>query len=195
MLLPLAAVIRYTDPMRVTCGHCGERFEVAPRGRTPRYCSTRCRVAAHRARRLPAALTSKGRWVRHVGKRPVTVTGAPASVTDPATWASYRAAKASSVGDGLGFVLGDGIACLDLDNCLDERGRPNALARDVLARVPGAYVEVSPSGKGLHIWGFAPEQRGRVRDGIEAYSVGRYITVTGHVFQPGRLVDLSAFFA
>jgi len=131
--------------------------------------------------------------VRHDRKRPVTTAGAPASSTDPATWATYTAAKRSKVGDGLGYVLGDGIGCLDLDHCLVD-GKPNELAREVLARLPGAYVEISPSGDGLHVWGTAPEQPGRVRDGVEAYSVGRYITVTGRVFRPGGLVDLSEFF-
>ena len=182
--------------MRIACGHCGERVELARTGRTRRYCSTRCRVAAYRARhRLPVELMSRPRWVRHVAKRPVTPDGRPASVTDPGTWSTYDAARRSRVGDGLGYVLGDGIACLDLDDCLDERGRPNALARAVLARVPDAYVEISPSGRGLHIWGRAPEAPGRRRGGLEAYSAGRYITVTGRVYRPGRLADLSVFFA
>lgn len=165
------------------------------RGRTPRFCSGRCRAAAYRARpQIPADLTKRDRWVRHTRKRPITVEGRPASSTSSMTWTTYAEAKRSTVGDGIGFVLGDGIACLDLDNCLDAKGRPNALARSVLARLPGAYVEVSPSGRGLHVWGYAAEQPGRVRDGIEAYSVGRYVTVTGNVYQPGRLVDLSEFF-
>src|SRR5690606_32158534 len=132
---------------------------------TPRYCSGRCRVAAHRARpRIPAELLRCNRWVRHDRKRPVTVDGRPASSTDPSTWSTYTAATRSTVGDGLGFVLGGGIACLDLDHCLTD-GRPDQRALDVLARVPGAYVEVSPSGDGLHVWGTAPERPGRRRDG------------------------------
>src|SRR5690606_30489526 len=169
-----------------TCERCGERLAIAGRGRTPRYCSARCRAAAHRARhRLPRELTSRRRWVRHDRKVPITPDGRPASSTDPSTWASYSDAKRSSVGDGLGFVLGAGIGCLDLDDCLDERGRPNEVARRILDQVPGAYVEVSPSGRGLHVWGTAPEQPGRRRAGYEVYSVGRYITVTGRVYRPG----------
>jgi len=132
--------------------------------------------------------------VRHEGKRPITVDGRPASSTNPATWSTYSEAARSKAGDGLGYVLGDGIGCLDLDNCLDERGRPNEVARRILDRVPDAYVEISPSGRGLHVWGRAPEQPGRRHRGYEVYSVGRYITVTGRVYQPGRLVDLSGFF-
>jgi primase-polymerase (primpol)-like protein len=120
------------------------------------------------------------------------VRGAYASSTDSYSWASYSAAKSSVVGDGLGFVLGDGIACLDLDGCLVD-GKPNALAMKVLAETTG-YVEVSPSGRGLHVWGLAPEMKGCRRDGIEAYSVGRYITVTGDVFRHGRLADITRYF-
>lgn len=185
--------LRY-DGVMATCERCGERLAVAGRGRARRYCSTRCRVAAHRARRLPRELTERARWVRHKGKRPITPDGRPASSTDPRTWSTYRAAARSKVGDGLGFVLGDGIACLDIDHCLDERGRPDARARAILDRVPDAYVEVSPSGRGLHIWGVAPEQPGRRYEGYEVYSVGRYITVTGRVYRPGRLADLAGFF-
>lgn len=180
--------------MRITCGHCGEDFTPASTGRTPRYCKTRCRVAAHRARpRIPVELTSRARWVRRDQKRPITVEGRPASSTSSFTWSTYEAVKRSTAGDGIGFVLGDGVACLDLDHCLID-GVPDDRAREVLARAPGAYVEISPSGDGLHVWGTAPEQPGRMRDGIEAYSVGRYITITGNVFRAGRLADLSDFF-
>src|SRR5690606_1418508 len=118
--------VRYAGAM-ATCERCGERLAVAGRGRTRRYCSTRCRVAAHRARRrLPRELTERARWVRHDRKVPITPDGRPASATDPRTWSTYSEATRSKVGDGLGFVLGGGIACLDIDLCLDERGRPDA---------------------------------------------------------------------
>src|SRR5690606_24712086 len=144
--LQVDASFRYTGRMRIACGRCGPEFSPKPTGRTPRYCKTSCRVAAHRARpQVPAELRSRPRWVRHRDKVPVTVAGRPASATDPATWSTYAAARRSTVGDGIGFVLGDGVACLDLDHCLVD-GVPNELAREVLARVPGAYVEVSPSG-------------------------------------------------
>src|SRR5690606_4366735 len=163
--------------------------------RTRRNGSERCRMAACRERhRMPRELTERARWVRHNRKVPITSDGRLASSTDPATWSTYRVAARSKVGDGIGFVLGDGIACLDIDHCLDERGRPDARARAILARVPDAYVEVSPSGRGLHVWGTAPEQPGRRHEDYEVYSVGRYITVTGTVYRPGRLVDLSGFF-
>src|SRR5690606_23266017 len=177
-----------------TCERCGTEVKVAGRGRTPRFCSGACRAAAWRARpRLPAELTSRARWVRHDRKVPITPDGRAASSTDPSTWSTHSEAARSRVGDGLGFVLGDGIACLDLDDCLDSRGRPDARARAILARVPGAYVRILPSGRGPPVWGTAPEPPGRRYGDYAVYSVGRYITVTGRVFPRGGLVDLSEF--
>lgn len=148
------------------------------------FCSTRCRVAAHRAK-VPAELRHLPRWVRHSARKvPLTLAGTPASSTNPNTWATHRAANRSKTGAGLGFVLnGDGIVCLDIDHCLtDGRLAPDVAA--LLGELPTTYTEVSPSGTGLHLW-----FRGRLpRDGhltihgvrVEAYSTGRYITITGH---------------
>ena len=99
-------------------------------------------------------------------------TGAWASVTDPTTWSTYEAASAT--GAPLGFVLGDGVGCIDLDACLDENGIPNEATRTLLAYYEGSYVEISPSGRGLHIWGTAAPRRGFKREWkgqrIEFYS-------------------------
>lgn len=170
-----------------TCEHCGQTLDPMVRA-DARFCSTRCRVAAHRAGScpIPAALRSRERWVRHADKRPVMVDGWPASSTDPRTWTSYDAVVASTTGDGIGFVLdGDGIACIDLDHCL-EGGRLLPWAERLLADAPATYVEVSPSGSGLHVWGLAEVARGRrLRiDGgdVEIYGSARYLTVTGKRF-------------
>lgn len=174
------------------CDVCGLSI-VSYRG-DARFCSTKCRVAAHRAV-LPRELTSRARWVRYgADKRPLTVTGAPASSTNAATWASYVDVRASRVGRGPGFVLGDGIGCIDLDHCLVD-GVPTVAAARFLADYPQNYVEISPSGDGLHIWGLRnpmPGTKTVTPDGlsVETYSTGRYITVTGRVFQRGRFLPL-----
>lgn len=164
-------------------------------------CSTRCRVARSRALALPVQLTARKRWVRHTDRKvPLTATGGVASSTDPATWCSYRRAKASKEGAGLGFVLaGDGIVCLDLDHCIVD-GRLTASAERMLALVPDTYIEVSPSGTGLHVWGYGTLARGRrtVVEGqaLEAYGTGRYITVTGNRWTPStRFANLSGVLA
>lgn len=148
-------------------------------------------------------MTSQRRWVRRSKRKmPLTVEGAAASSTDPGTWTTHAAAKRSRVGAGLGFVLaGDGIVCVDLDHCIDASGRLAGWARRILDRMPATFVEVSPSGTGLHIFGRGWVGRGRrIRSGdrsVEVYDRGRYIAVTGQRFEaaPARLADISAVVA
>ena len=181
------------------CEHCGGRMPLLSRPSLARFCSGRCRTAAHRARRrVPAEMTSRDRWVRRTARKvPVTCDGEVASSTDQATWCSYRDAVRSRTGVGLGFVLaGDGIACVDLDHCLTD-GRVEPWAREILDRFPATYVEVSPSGDGLHVFGRATVARGRrirVNGGqVEVYDRGRYMTVTRDRFgdSPSTLADIS----
>ena len=139
-------------------------------------------------------MLERSRWIRYSAKKvPLTIEGHAASSTDPTTWASHREASNSTAGIGLGYVLGDGIGCIDLDHCLDD-GHPNDAARQLLQRYPRNWIEVSPSGDGLHIFGALAEQPGTKRTvnglSIETYSVGRYITVTGNTFQRGQLLPL-----
>ena len=162
------------------CEGCDARFERVGRGRAPRFCSGRCRVAAHRARQLPTEMTRRVQWTRRDGKRPVTVDGCPASSTRPATWATYAAVKASRVGDGFGVMLGRGLACIDLDGCLAGDVLA-AWARDVIDVDP-VWVERSLSGTGLHVFHLAPEEPGTRRGGVERYSRARFIAVTGERF-------------
>lgn len=137
------------------------------------------------------------RWIRHRSKVPKTVLGKAASSTNPRTWSSFDVAAASSVGDGLGFVLnGDGIACVDLDHCING-GVLEPWAQAILDRTPATYVEVSPSGTGLHIFGFATVGAGRNLGGVEFYDRGRYMTVTGKRWgkSPRVLADISGLIA
>ena len=84
------------------------------------------------------------------------VTRAPVNPLDPAAWMPYveaqRSAKQSGLGVGFVFTAADPFCFLDIDDCANPNGsnawQPHAL--DVLARFPGAAVEVSCSGRGLH---------------------------------------------
>jgi len=176
---------------------CRERLRATARS-VARFCSTRCRVAVHRARAktlLPAELRTADRWVTHdEDKRPRRLDGSPASSTDPSTWTTYTAVRQRAR---RGFVLsGDGIVCIDLDHCLTD-GALSPLAAALLDRCPPTYVEVSPSGDGLHVWGYGDVPHGRRmrRNGgpVEVYGTGRYITITGrpHQSAPAALGDLS----
>ncbi len=185
------------------CEWCGSDMPLAARSHA-RTCSTRCRVALHRAAKnnpLPIELTTRDRWIRRSStKVPLTVAGMAASSTDPRTWSSYKDATASSAGVGLGFVLSDvdDIVCLDLDHCLNPlTGRLAPWASAIIRDAGTTYVEVSPSGDGLHIFGYATVRQGRrIRrsDGtaVEIYGQGRYIAMTRRRFGncPSVLADL-----
>ena len=149
-------------------------------------------------------MTLKARWMRwelvsragRMTKRPITVAGRQASSTDASKWTDYATAKRSAVGAGLGFALGEGIGCIDLDHCIVD-GVVAGWAQDILDRCPPTFVEVSQSKTGLHIFGLLPEGSGRnirrVDVAIEFYSVGRFMAVTGDRFgsAPATLADLS----
>jgi primase-polymerase (primpol)-like protein len=141
-------------------------------------------------------MAERSRFVRYLStKRPVTLSGSPASSTNAATWSTLTDARASDFGEGVGFVLGDGIGCIDLDHAISD-GIVADWAREVLDANPSTYVEVSRSGEGLHIFGLRAEGPGRnMRDGVRAvewYSVGRYIALTGVRFEnaPNKLAPL-----
>lgn len=166
------------------CQSCGDRFE----GRVDaRFCSTRCRVKFHRTRGLPAELRSRDRWVlwtaRDGRKIPLQTSGHAASSTDPLTWAPFDDVRGSRLP--LGFVLnGDGIGCVDLDGVLTD-GVLDPRAVEFLATLDPFYLEVSPSGRGLHAWVFGGSPDGRkvykLANGlkVEHYTDKRFITVTG----------------
>lgn len=170
------------------CERCGNPVRVGGRGRPQRFCSAACKQAAYRARQslfdVPQEMRFRRRWTRRDGKRPVQVDGRPASSTSATTWASFEQVAGSKTGDGLGFMLGDGIGCIDLDHCL-VRGELAVWAREVLETAEDViFVERSLSGTGLHIFQRVPEARGRIEvtpDGgrIERFSRARFIAVTG----------------
>lgn len=96
---------------------------------------------------------------------------------------------------GLGFALGaDGQIPgmhwqgVDFDHVAD---RPHLAP--LLDQMPG-YVELSPSGTGAHVLGLGQpfDALGSNGSGIEAYSRGRFFTVTARPLRAGQLVDLSA---
>src|SRR5579875_314776 len=103
----------------------------------------------------PQWVTWKWGKLRDNGKRekkPCTPqTGMAADITNPATWGTYlQALIAYSQGgyDGIGFVFnGHSYTGIDLDNVLHD-GKITTWAEDIIRQFPGAYVEVSPSGKG-----------------------------------------------
>ena len=108
------------------------------------------------------------------------VNGRPASSTDPSTWHSYSTVE--SVPHGV--MLGDGLACWDLDHVLTEDGL-HADAVAVLAEVDPLWVERSMSGTGLHVFvhGDGPSHQG---ERVSYYSHSRFIAVTGDRYWPAQ---------
>lgn len=122
---------------------------------------------------------------------------------DPSTWLTHDDATtqltALGSGYGVGFVLttNDPYWFLDIDNCADN-GQWSALALELINRFPGAFVEVSQSGTGLHIIGrgTVPDHRCRRDDlGLEFYTEGRFIALTRNGAQGSEDTDHSVAIA
>lgn len=127
-----------------------------------------------------------GKWT----KVPYQPTGKPASSTDEKTWRTFdtvRTAYKKGGFDGIGFVLGDVWAGIDLDDVRDPAtGEITvAWAREMIAAT-GRPADVSPSGTGVKLigkgkwaaqWHRKPHPSGSGE--IEVYDAGRYFTVTG----------------
>jgi primase-polymerase (primpol)-like protein len=146
---------------------------------------------------VPVELRSRDRWVLHEGKRPMALGGWWCSVNDSSSWSTFDDVRDAGKGDGFGFVLnGDGVVCIDLDDCVAD-GVVSDGAQTLIDSLPRTFVELSPSGRGLHVWGFGDVEAGRrfVLNGlkVEVYGTGRYLTVTGKplVNAPFAELDLS----
>jgi putative DNA primase/helicase len=108
-----------------------------------------------------------------------------ASSTDSRTWRTFEeAVKALKTGhyDGIGFVFcsGDEFVGIDLDNCRNpETGEIEEWAREIINSVAYKYVEVSPSGTGVHIITRGKLREGRKKGNIEIYGQEKFFTFTG----------------
>lgn len=125
-------------------------------------------------------------------------TGRVANAHNAAIWTTYenaRLAVASSLGDGVGFVLtvDDPFWFLDLDNALVD-GQWNATAQELSAMLPGAGREISNSRRGFHIIGTGecpPHSCRNQSLGLEFYTEGRFIALTMDDTSGSVATDLS----
>ena len=114
------------------------------------------------------------------------VSGRKASASDAKSWGTLEEAMAAKErylfsGVGFMFTVESGIVGIDIDSCL-ENGTPNDVAADILTHLPPTYIEISPSGTGLHIFlkGKVPAGGNRSsKTGVEMYAQSRYFTMTG----------------
>lgn len=105
---------------------------------------------------------------------------------DPAIWTDSTtalAALAAGRGDGIGFVFTehDPFFFVDIDKCLHE-GEWSPVAKQLLSAFPGACVEVSQSGQGLHIIGSGkcpPHGCDNLGIGTQFYTEKRFVALTG----------------
>jgi hypothetical protein len=125
-----------------------------------------------------------------------------ALVTFDEALAVYNETPGKYAGVGVGIGLTDPNNCgIDLDNCITAV-HPTGLvdyscdkAKQVILKAleAGAYIEVSPSGKGVKIFGLGNIGVDKDEPGLEIYSAGRFFTVTGWAFPRSKpqLVDLT----
>ena len=114
-------------------------------------------------------------------------TGYPCDQTDPKNWttAEHACATATAWGAGYGvgfaFTSADPFFFVDIDGALVD-GVWSPVAQQICSMFPGAAMEVSQSGTGLHIFGcgsFPPHGCKNVPLGLEFYTEARFCALTG----------------
>src|SRR5699024_5331638 len=97
-------------------------------------------------------------------------------------WITFNEAK--TISEPLGFVLveKDRIICIDLDHAI-KGGKLTLMAKEIIESFTGTYMELSQSGKGIHIFakGTIPGNLNLSSQGIEIYKKNRYIALTGNI--------------
>lgn len=141
-------------------------------------------------RNFPQELRDRPQWVAwNTRKHPINPhTGNNASPVDLTTWGTFDqacdcAVKRRLAGVGYVFAEDDPYFGIDLDGCIDPNtGEPEEQARIIIDKF-NSYTEVSPSGRGFHIFGRGrkPSQDHSRKDWIELYDRKRYFTVTGRI--------------
>jgi len=116
-------------------------------------------------------------------KVPYTTFGGHASSTARETWGTFAdcyAACVKGTGEGVGFVFDaeDIYAGIDLDGSVSD-GKVKPWAQKIIDDL-ASYTEFSPGGDGLHVIVRSKQGiEGRKTKRVEAYTWGRYFTVTG----------------
>ena len=149
---------------------------------------------------FPEQLKNQKQWVLwkkemvkdKLTKVPYKNTAQHASSTKSETWTTFKEAteyisKFPKSFDGIGYVFKKDIIGIDLDHCINEDGSITIWAQKIIDLFP-SYIEISPSGSGLHIFIYCPVifkgAKDYVEQGdIERYCNGRYFTVTGNIYK------------
>jgi len=142
---------------------------------------------------IPVELRTLPQWVVAGSNRiPINPrTGQAASVTDPATWATFEEACRTGFAH-VGFVLApwDPFTIIDLDNKPEKPLTEEQWGRhQKILTAFDSYTERSTSGRGYHIIVKGRLPFGVHRDNVEVYSSERYMICTGDVVRPSPIND------
>ena len=156
---------------------------------------------------IPAEMMEAKRWTlyrldgngHHAKKLPYSVASIlknrdkpkPVNPFDSSGWASYTTVydllKTTRYPEkwGLGFVLGDGYCCLDIDEIPGKISTDNPEIDRALYFTNQTYTEVSQSGTGVHCFfkvddEIPPHGTRGINKRYELYSSERFIAVTGN---------------
>ena len=137
-------------------------------------------------------------------KIPYQVNGYQASIINPSHWTTFQeVAKVKFAANkqqvfknsdsvletgysGIGFCLSkfDPFSGIDLDYTDNQEEFATQLK---IYNNFNSYSEISPSGKGLRIFCYGSLLKGRRRSNVEIYSDGRFLSVTGNVYNPAPI--------
>ncbi len=126
-------------------------------------------------------------------KIPYSLSGTMASSTDEKTWSTYKELENNL--KGIVFTHEKNLLGIDLDHCITVGKRGNLRITDErivqLIIEADTYTELSPSGTGLHLY-FALASPLKLvanrHESFEAYTEGRYFTVTEKPYKTSREV-------
>lgn len=144
--------------------------------------------------KIPEELKMRRQWVLwrlenrkgQTTKIPYQVTGQRVDTTNPSTWNDFEKVKEifkyqPNTYSGLGFVFSedDPYVGVDLDGCVDEKGKISGDAQEIIDDLD-SYTELSQGGKGLHIIvkGTKLGPRSRIKN-YEIYDKEHYFCFTG----------------
>ena len=121
--------------------------------------------------------------------------GDPQDLDNLRTFAQARDAAASKAFDGVGFaVLAQwGLTFIDIDNCVDSRGK---IVDEVTDLIAGTYAEYSPSGRGIRavfrgdLGNRKSAANADYNYGFETFSSSGFVTMTGEMLPHIEILDL-----
>lgn len=126
-------------------------------------------------------------------------TGRKSNAHDKTNWSDYETianiVSNSSDDYGVGFVFTDNdpFFFLDIDNCIGADGTWNEFARYAYSKFKHVAIEISQSGKGLHMFGYCglePLRHSSKNKQLNAefYTTARFVALTNNVVGDGTVL-------